>query len=106
MIELVWLALFLGGALVVAWVVAQPQAVFIVTVRAGAATARKGKVTENFLAAVREVCAEFGVTACEIRGVARGKRISLRFRGAFPEAARQRLRNWWVLSGWAAKGRR
>jgi len=103
-IELVWLTLLLGGALIVAWVVAQPQAEFIVSVRAGAATARKGKVTESFLAAVTEVCVEFGVTACEIRGVARGKRISLRFTGAFPEAARQRLRNWWAMSGWTARG--
>lgn len=106
MIELVWLTVFLGGALFVAWVVAQPQAEFIVSVRAGAATARKGKVTESFLAAVTEVCAEFGVAGCEIRGVARGKRISLRFSGALPEAARQRLRNWWAMSGWPAKGRR
>ena len=106
MIELVWLALLLSGALVVAWVVAQPQDEFIVSVRAGVATARKGKVTESFLAAVTEVCAEFGVAACEVRGVARGKRISLRFTRAIPEAARQRLRNWWAMSGWSARARR
>ena len=104
MIELVWVALLLAGALVVAWIVAQPHAEFIVSVRNGVATARKGKVTDGFLAAVAEVCAEFGVTTCEIRGVARGKLISLRFPSAIPEPARQRLRNWWAMSGWSAKG--
>jgi Protein of unknown function (DUF3634) len=103
-IELVWVALLLGGALVVAWIVAQPQAEFVVAVRNGVATARKGKVTDGFLSAVTEVCEEFGVTTCEIRGVARGKLISLRFPSAYPEAARQRLRNWWAMSGWSAKG--
>lgn len=103
MVELVWVALLLGGALVVAWIVAQPQAEFIVAVRNGVGSAKKGKVTDGFLAAVAEVCAEFGVTNCEIRGVARGKLISLRFSSAIPEAARQRLRNWWAMSGWSAK---
>jgi hypothetical protein len=102
-IELVWVALLVGGALVVAWIVAQPQAEFVVAVRNGVATPRKGKVTDGFLSAVTGVCEEFGVTTCEIRGVARGKLISLRFSSTIPEAARQRLRNWWAMSGWSAK---
>ena len=103
MIELVWVALLVGGALVVAWIVAQPQAEFIVAVRNGVGSAKKGKVTDGFLAAVAEVCTEFGVTNCEIRGVARGKLISLRFSSTLPETARQRLRNWRAMSGWSAK---
>src|SRR5687767_6530471 len=94
----------MGGALVVAWVVARPAAEFVVAVRGGVGSATKGKVTDAFLAAIAEVCAEFDVTRCEIRGVARGKRIALRFSGGFPEVARQRLRNWWAMSGWPAKG--
>jgi len=103
-IDLVFLALLLGGALAVAWFIAQPPAEFIVVVRNGTGIARMGKVTDAFLAAVAEVCSEFGIASCEVRGVSRGRRISLRFSSNFPEAARQRLRNWWAMSGWAAKG--
>jgi Protein of unknown function (DUF3634) len=103
-IELVWLAILLGGALVAAWVVARPDAEFIVAVKGGEATARNGKVTEAFLATVADVCAEFGVATGEIRGVARGKLIALKFSSGLPEGARQRLRNWWAMSGWAAPG--
>jgi hypothetical protein len=103
-IELVWLVLLLGGALAVAYVVAQPAAEFVVAVRGGRAQARKGKVTDSFLAVVSDVCAEFGVERCEVRGVARGKLIVLRFSSGLPEAARQRLRNWWAISGWSAAG--
>ena len=56
MIELVWLTLLLGGALVVAWMVAQPGGgVRGRGSRRIEATARKGKVTEAFLAAVADV---------------------------------------------------
>jgi uncharacterized protein DUF3634 len=102
--DLVVLVLLLGGALAAAWFVAQPQAEFIVAVRNGVGTTRKGKVTDVFLAVVAEVCAEFGVTTCEVLGVSRGRRIALRFSSGVPEPARQRLRNWWAMSGWSAKG--
>lgn len=97
--------LLLAGAVILSllWFVARPPAVFVVTVRGGTARPGRGKVTDVFLAAVAEVCREFGVSAGEVRGVARGGRISLRFSASFPPAARQRLRNWWAMSGWAAR---
>lgn len=82
------------------WVVAKPQAVFIVRVHAGRPLTIKGKVTGAFLATVDEVFREFGLQKGEIRGVRRGRRLALWFSGDVPPNARQRLRNWWSLSGW------
>jgi hypothetical protein len=97
--------LLLAGVVILSLVlfVARPPAVFVVAVRGGTTRAGRGKVTDAFLAAVTEVCREFGVSAGEVRGVARGERISLRFSAGFPPAARQRLRNWWAMSGWSAR---
>jgi hypothetical protein len=86
-----------------AWVMLRPTPAFVVRVRSGKAEATRGKVTDAFRAAVADVCREFGLTAAEVRGVAKGHRIALQFSSAFPEPARQRLRNWWAMSGWAAK---
>jgi hypothetical protein len=101
---------FLVVALVVAaagWFAARPPAVFVVRVRAGQPEATHGKVTGAFLAAVAEVCREFKVQTGEIRGVAWGRRIRLWFSPGIPRPARQRLRNWWAMSGWSARpGRR
>jgi hypothetical protein len=99
------LLLLAGLALMLAWFVARPPAVFVVMVRDGLALAKRGKVTDAFLAAVVEVCREFDVNAAEVRGVAHSTRIALHFSSSLPEAARQRLRNWWAMSGWPAKPR-
>lgn len=88
------------------WFGARPAAVFAVRVRGGTPEATHGKVTGAFLAAVADVCREFDLSAGEVRGVVRGRRIALRFSGHFPRAACQRLRNWWALSGWPAPSRR
>lgn len=82
------------------WFFAKPEAVFVVRIRAGNAEVTHGKVTAAFLAKVAEVCAEFKIQNAELRGVAHGQRISLRFTTNFPPVACQRLRNWWVESGW------
>jgi hypothetical protein len=100
-----YLLLLAGMALMVAWFVARPPALFVVTVRDGLALAKRGKVTDAFLAAVVEVCREFDVSAAEVRGVAHSSRIALHFSSSLPEAARQRLRNWWAMSGWSANPR-
>jgi hypothetical protein len=100
MTEFLSLLAFVAIAAAVWFLIPGPPAVFIVRVRGGRAHAERGKVTQAFLAAVEEVC---GVASGEVRGVARGKRISLWFSGGIPPAARQRLRNWWAASGW--KGR-
>lgn len=95
-----------GVAAAVYWLCAKPEAAFVVRARAGEAEATVGKVTGAFLAAVAEVCKEFGIASGEVRGVARGRRIALRFSASFPPPARQRLRNWWAHSGWSALSRR
>lgn len=88
------------------WFGTRPPAVFVVRVRGGSPEATRGTVTAAFLAAVADVCGEFRMSSGAVRGVARGRRIALRFSGHFPPAARQRLRNWWALSGWSAPARR
>lgn len=90
----------LAGIAAAVWFFAKPPAVFVVRVRGGHTEATAGNVTAAFLAAVAEVCREFVIPVAEVRGVARGRRISLRFSGNFPPAACQRLRNWWAQSGW------
>jgi hypothetical protein len=88
------------------WFAAKPLAVFVVRVRDGVPQATHGKVTDSFLAAVGEVFREFSLRRGEIRGVAKGRRIALWFSAGIPPAACQRLRNWWVMSGWSARPRR
>jgi hypothetical protein len=87
------------------WYATRPPVVFFVRVVGGEPTAVRGKVTGPFLAAVREVCQEHGVTAGAVRGVAVGQRVTLRFSSGFPEASQQQLRNWWAQSGWPAPKR-
>jgi hypothetical protein len=95
-----WLLVTVIAAATV-WFFAKPDAVFVVQVRAGHAEATSGNVTAAFLAAIEDVCREFAIQSAEVRGVARGRRIALRFSVTFPPAACQRLRNWWVEHGWA-----
>ena len=96
----------LGLVAGVVWFCTKPPAVFVVRVRGGAPEAVHGTVTAGFLGAVADVCREFNLSAGEVRGVARGRRIALRFSSHFPSAARQRLRTWWALSGWSAPAQR
>lgn len=100
-----YLLCFAALAIAVAWLIAHPSAVFVVTVRNGESCRARGKVTDAFLAAVTEVCREFDVAKAEVRGMTRGERIALHFSSSWPPAARQRLRNWWAISGWSAKPR-
>jgi len=102
----IYLLFLAGGLLAIAWLVARPPAVFVVTVSDGAPNVKRGKVTEAFLRVVEEVCREFDVKTAEIRGVARGPRIALHFSSRLPLLCRQRLRNWWAISGWSAKPQR
>jgi hypothetical protein len=83
----------------VVWFAARPPAVFIIRIRNGKPQVRKGKVTDALLRFVAEICQEFGLQKGEIRGVVRGLRISLWFSSNIAPAARQRMRNWWALSG-------
>ena len=94
--------LLIVAAAALYWAIAKPQAVFVVRVRNGQTTSTHGKVTGAFLAAIAEVFEEFGIQEGEIRGVPRGRKIALWFTSKIPSAACQRLRNWWVISGWSA----
>jgi hypothetical protein len=40
-----------------------------------------------------------------IRGVVKGRRITLAFQRGMPPACQQQLRNIWAISGWAGGGR-
>lgn len=100
-----YLLLFAALAIGLAWLVARPPAEFVVMIRNGTSCRARGKVTDAFLVAVTDVCREFDVSAAEVRGVVRGERIALHFSSGWPQAARQRLRNWWAMSGWSAKPR-
>jgi hypothetical protein len=91
---------------VIGWGVARPPAVFVVRVRGGIATAVSGKVTAAFLGAVGEIFQELNLSQGEIRGLARGRQIRLWFSPGIPQVARQRLRNWWAMSGWSAGPKR
>jgi uncharacterized protein DUF3634 len=99
--------LLVVGIGVAFWRFAKPPALFIVRIRAGRPTATYGKVTDAFLAEIAELCRELNISAGEIRGVSRGSRLGLWFSREIPAGCRQRLRNWWAMSGWrCGAGRR
>jgi hypothetical protein len=81
----------------------KPHAMFVIRIQSGTPIAARGKVTDAFLATIAELCDEQGVQAGEIRGVPRGRQISLWFSKGLPNSFRQRLRNWWAISGWLSK---
>jgi hypothetical protein len=100
-------ALLIGGLVIWSlWRAAQPRPAFVVRITGGEPRAVTGTVTPAFLERVREVAAEWGITAGRVTGLPRGRRIRLAFSRHIPQRARQQLRNWWVMSGWpAGKGR-
>jgi len=81
-------------------------AVFVVRIREGRAKAVRGTITPAFLATIEQLCAEHGIHSGEVRGVARGRRISLCFSRGLPLGFCQPLRNWWAMSGWSARSSR
>ena len=93
--------LLVVGLGVAFWRLAKPPAAFVVRIRGGRPKATYGKVTDAFLAEVAELCRELNISSGEIRGVARGRRLRLWFSREIPGGCRQRLRNWWVMSGWS-----
>lgn len=84
------------------WVCIKPPVVFVIHIRDGAASATRGKVTSVFLSTIERLCRENEVTSGEVRGIPRGRRISLRFSSTLPSGFCQPLRNWWAQSGWSA----
>ena len=103
--NLVILAIILGLGVAV-WRFAKPPATFVVRIRQGQPKATYGKVTEAFLSEVAELCREQNIAAGEIRGVPRRGQLGLWFSREIPGGCRQRLRNWWAMSGWRTVPRR
>jgi len=99
LIRLVVIALVAWGF----WIALRPRRAFVVRVAGGRPHTVQGVVTPAFLERVREVCCEHGVKSGTVRGLVRGRRISLAFTRGFPPAAQQKLRNWWILAGWPAR---
>jgi Protein of unknown function (DUF3634) len=85
------------------WYGAQSLVVFKVKVVDGFPRVARGKVAQPFLSLIYEVCAEHNVRSATIRGVAMGRRVSLRFSRTLPTAAQQQLRNGWVNSTWRTR---
>lgn len=94
--------LILGLALAICFLT-KPSTLFVVRIRSGLPQVRRGKVTDAFLDAIKEICQDTGIQTGEVRGVPRGGRITLWFSRELPNGFRQRLRNWWEISGWPAK---
>jgi hypothetical protein len=85
------------------WFALQPRCAFVVRIKQGQPKAARGKVTAAFLDRVRETCEQHCIRSGTIRGLIRGKRITLSFSGGLPNAGQQQLRNWWANWGWSAK---
>jgi hypothetical protein len=90
----------LGLLLLVAWGLwsaLRPRPQFIVRIADGVPRVARGKVAATFLQEINEACDRHGVRRAEVRGVAAGPRIALKFSGSMPERCRQQLRNVWNL---------
>jgi hypothetical protein len=84
------------------WLVFRPLCAFVVRFADGEARLKKGVATRACLEQIREICSRHGVHHGAVRGIVRGRRISLEFSRSIPASGQQQLRNWWALSGWAA----
>jgi hypothetical protein len=89
-----------GFVLWAIWYLVQPRCAFLIQIVGGKPRIVRGKVTEAFLAELRETCNRNSVENGAVRGVLRGRRISLTFSSGIPPGAQQQIRNWWALSGW------
>jgi Protein of unknown function (DUF3634) len=96
------LAALVGYAL---WIALQPRAAFVVRIKHGVPRVARGTVTRSFLREIAETCSHHGVSRGVIRGVVKGRRITLAFQRGMPPACQQQLRNIWAISGWAGGGR-
>jgi hypothetical protein len=100
-----WLVLVL--ALLAGWSLysaGRLRALFVVRIRDGVPRAARGQVTRAFLRDIAEISDHHGVRRGEIRGVAAGRQIHLKFSSGIPELCRQQIRNLWGFRGWSAAG--
>jgi len=105
MLPLEWWAQLLGLGIIggAVWIALQPRSAFVIQIVQGNPKAVRGKVTAAFLEQVHEVCQQNDVRYGTVKGLIRGRRISLGFSRSIPPAGQQRLRNWWANWGWPAK---
>jgi hypothetical protein len=96
------LAALVGFAL---WIALRPRAAFVVRIKQGVPRVARGTVTRSFLQEIADTCSRHGVSHGVIRGVVKGRRITLAFQSGMPPACQQQLRNLWAISGWAVGGR-
>ncbi len=95
--------MLLGVIVAAAWFALQQRRAFVIQIEHGIPKAVWGKATAAFLEQVREVCERHGVRHGSVRGLIRGRRITLGFSTSIPPAGQQQLRNWWANWGWSAK---
>jgi hypothetical protein len=74
-----------------------PRPAFVVALKDGKASVRRGKVHPRFLRSCEEIAADGAIPHGTITGVPRGRGVSLAFSRDVPEAAHQRFRNAWSL---------
>ena len=79
-------------AVLFSWRVAARGRVFVIRVA-------RGKVSQSFVVELAEVLQQHHVRRGAIYGVRRRGSIALGFSGGIPPAARQALRNVWVMHG-------
>jgi hypothetical protein len=90
----------LGLLLLVAWGLwsaLRPRPQFVVRITNGVPHVARGKVAATFLQEISAACDRHGVRRGEVRGVAAGTRIALKFSSAMPDRCRQQLRNVWNM---------
>ncbi len=91
----------------IAWTMTAGRTVFVVRVKAGQATAQRGRTTPAFLAEVTKLSGDAEVQRGQVWGVRYPDgRIGLRFSSSFPLGSQQQLRNWWNCNGWSTSPNR
>jgi Protein of unknown function (DUF3634) len=88
------------------WTAVRPRCAFVVRIKGGVPRVARGTVTRSFLQEIAETCGRHGVDRGAVRGVVKGRRLTLTFTGGMPPPCQQQLRNLWELSGWSVGTRR
>lgn len=95
--EYVVALVIVGLVLWALWYASQPKCELLLELSDGRLRVVRGKSTTAFLEAAQAICAEFGLTRGEIRGIRRARHVTLAFSPSIPPEAQQRLRNVWQI---------
>lgn len=79
-----------------AYYLLKPKPLFMVQIRNGQAFATHGKVSRQFLRECERIASMYNLSVGWIKGLAHGKRVSLRFSKAIPREYHQNFRNVWT----------